>query len=58
MKLFKITLNGKSCVMEDANDLLSDISLMIHEGETQPITIQVIEMPEEEFDKMEEFNGY
>lgn len=44
--------------MEDANDLLSDISLMIHEGETQPITIQVIEMPEEEFDKMEEFNGY
>jgi hypothetical protein len=58
MKVFRLTVNGKSCVMEDCTDLLDDISLILNEGETQPITIQIVEMTEEEFEALEEFDGF
>jgi hypothetical protein len=58
MKVYRIAVGGKVCVMEDIGDIMNDIKLMLTEEESQPITVQLIEMSEEEFDKLPEFEGY
>lgn len=58
MKVYRIAVGSKACVMEDISDIINDIKLMLTEEESQPITVQLIEMPEEEFDKLPEFEGY
>lgn len=57
MRYYKTEIHGIFVISEKLPDVLNELEILLEETE-DPITVQAIEMTEEEFSKMEEFNGW
>ena len=57
MKVFKVTTFGKTTVTSSLIDALTEVHELLLET-TDPITIQALQMTKEEFELLEEFQGY
>lgn len=57
MRYYKTEIFGVFVISEKLPDVLNELEILLEETE-DPITIQAIEMTEEEFNQMEEFNGW
>ena len=57
MRCYKTEINGVFVVSENLSDALNELEILL--GEVNgPITIQAVELTDEEFEKMEEFDGW
>lgn len=57
MKYFKVILFDNYCVFDKVEDALDEIRTNLTETD-EPISIQAIEMTEDEFNALPEFSGY
>lgn len=57
MRYYKTEIFGVFVISENLSDVLNELEILLEETD-DPITVQAIEMTEEEFNQMEEFNGW
>ena len=57
MRYYKTEINGVFVISEHLSDVLNELEILLGETEDQ-IIIQAVELTQEEFDKIEEFNGW
>ncbi len=59
MRYYRLTLNGKSCLFDDPYHLVDELfNMVVNEDENSPLTVQAVEMTEEEYEKVKEFDGW
>lgn len=51
-------MGTQSCVFETLDALIDDVYTFVHEGESGPVCVEVVDMTEEEYNNLQEFNGW
>ena len=57
MKYYKLKMEGKSCVYDNLDELTNDIWIALDES-AKELSVTVVEMTEEEYEALGEFQGW
>ena len=60
IKVIAVTMLGKTCIYSESEleEVLDHVTTHIEEDYEDPLTIEIQEMTQEEFDNLEDFDGY
>ena len=57
MRYYKTEINGVFVISEHLPDVLNELEVLLKEVD-EPITVQAVEMTQEDLEHLEEFNGW